>query len=218
MNSTTTSTKSMKTDRRLNKGIVRHALMLATAGVVSLSTLATAQSTPSQVIEDLSSQVIGVLRDQSVDSSARRRSVEEVIYRYLDFETLSRLVMARNWRTLSDEQQTEFKDEFKKHLSHTYGDNLDNYHNEKVSILSERKEKRGDVTVKSKILRGGNDDILVDYRLRKTEDQWRIIDVVIEGVSLVANFRSQFQEIMSSGGADRLLKLLREKNIDPPPA
>ncbi len=218
MKSTATSTRSMKSNRRHRRGIAGFAAGLTAAGIISLSTAAPAQSTPSQVIETLSSQVIEVLRAQSVDSSARRRRVEEVIYRHLDFETLSRLVMARNWSTLSEDQKSEFKREFKRHLSHTYGDNLDNYRNEKVLILSERKEKRGDVTVRSKVLRGGSDDILVDYRLRKQNEQWRIIDVVIEGVSLVANFRSQFQEIMTSGGADRLLKLLREKNLDPPPA
>jgi phospholipid transport system substrate-binding protein len=177
-----------------------------------------AQSTPSQVIDTLSNQVLAVLRDKSLETDVRRTKIEDIIYRYVDFETLSRLVMARNWNRLSDPQKSEFMTEFKKHLSHTYGDNIDNYRNERVAILSERPEKRGDVTVKSKIVRGGSDDILVDYRLRKREENWRIIDVVIEGVSLVANFRSQFQEIMTSGGAERLLKLLREKNLEPPSA
>ena len=80
----------------------------------------------------------------------------------------------RNWRKLSDGEKSEFMREFKKHLSHTYGDNIDNYRNEKVSILSEREEKRGDVTVKSTIVRsGGGDNVMVDYRLRKRGADWR---------------------------------------------
>ena len=197
--------------------MMRIALILA-VGFSLLTTPTRAQSTPSDVIDTVSSQVLAVLRDRSVETSIRRTKVEEIIYRYVDFETLSRLVMARNWRKLTDEQKSEFMTEFKKHLSYTYGDNIDNYRNESVAILSEREEKRGDVTVRSKIVRGGGEDVLVDYRLRKREEKWRIIDVVIEGVSLVANFRSQFQEIMSSGGIDRLLKLLREKNLEPPSA
>ena len=79
--------------------------------------------------------------------------------------------------------------------------------------MGERDEGRGDWSVKTKILRGGGSaDVLVDYRLRQENDAWRIIDVVIERVSLVANFRSQFQEIMSSGGPTKLLEVLREKN------
>ncbi len=177
---------------------------------------ALAASAPAAIVEDMAGEGLKVLRDKALDVETKRARLEEIVYRNIDFETLSRLVMARNWRKLSGPQKTEFMNEFKRHLSATYGDNVDNYRNESVQILGERKEKRGDVTVKSKIVRGGNEDVMVDYRLRQRDDgDWRIIDVVVEGVSLVANFRSQFQDIMSNGGVDRLLKLLREKNLPP---
>ncbi len=192
------------------------AIAAVAALVLMLGSAAAADDTPSQVIDALAGQVLTTLRDKSLTSEQRRSSIEETVYRHIDFETLSRLVMARNWRKLSDAQKDEFMASFKKHLSATYGENIDNYRNEKVEVLSERKEKKGDVTVKSKIVRGGSESILVDYRLRRKDSAWRIIDVVIEGVSLVANFRSQFQEIISDGGVDRLLKLLRDKNLEAP--
>jgi phospholipid transport system substrate-binding protein len=102
--------------------------------------------------------------------------------------------------------------EFKKHLALTYGNNLDNYHDEKVSVIGDREEARGDWTVKTKILRGGPDDIEIDYRLRQANGDWKIIDFIIEQVSLVANYRSQFQDILSSGSPDKVLQLLRERN------
>jgi len=173
-----------------------------------------ASSPPEAIVEQMAGQALDVLRDKSLDVDTKRERLEEIVYRNLDFDTLSKLVMARNWRKLSAAQQDEFKREFKKHLSATYGDNVDNYRNESVQILGRREEKRGDVTVKSKIVRGGTDDVMVDYRLRQREGDWRIIDVVVEGVSLVANFRAQFQDIMSNGGADHLLELLRAKNLD----
>src|SRR2546429_364106 len=120
---------------------------------------------------------------------------------------------ARNWGRLSAAQQAEFVRLFKEHVALTYGRSIESYNNEKVEVVGERDEGRGDWTVKTKILRGGgNADVLVDYRLRQENDAWRIIDVVIERVSLVANFRSQFQEIMSGGGPAKLLEVLREKN------
>jgi phospholipid transport system substrate-binding protein len=131
----------------------------------------------------------------------------------MDFQILSKLVLARNWSKFSPAQQSEFVEQFKKHLSVTYGKNVDNYSNEKVQILGERKAARGDVIVQTKILRGSrSEDVLVDYRLRQRDGQWKIIDVVVEGVSLVSNFRSQFQDIVANGGPDRLLTLLKEKN------
>jgi phospholipid transport system substrate-binding protein len=133
----------------------------------------------------------------------------------VDFDTLSKLTMARNWAKLTPAQQEEFRREFRRHLSATYGRRIDDYRNETVDVLGTREESRGDQTVKTKINRGGGTaDVLVDYRLRQTGGQWKIIDVVIEGVSLVANFRSQFQELMAHGGADHLLAVLRDKTAE----
>src|SRR5690606_3740746 len=98
------------------------------------------------------------------------------------------------------------------HLSNTYGKNVDSYRNEVVKILGTRDEARGDVTVQTTIERGGKGDVFVDYRLRKIGGQWRIIDVVIERVSLVSNFRSQFQEVIAQGGPEQLISSLKQKN------
>jgi len=190
--------------------------LLALAALLAFSATRPAfAATPRETIDQTATQVIEILKDKSLDTAVRRRRVEDVSNQHFDFDVISRLALARNWATLSPEQQTRFIEEFRQHLSVTYGRNLDSYSNEKVVILGDREEQRGDWSVKTKIARGGgNDDILVDYRLRKVAngDEWKIIDVTIESVSLVANFRSQFQEIMASGGADRLLTLLAEKN------
>jgi len=82
-----------------------------------------------------------------------------------------------------------------------------------VQITGDRDEGRGDWTVQTKIIRPqGGADILVDYRLRQIDGNWKVIDLIIERVSLVSNFRSQFQEVMANGGIEKLLQLLREKN------
>jgi phospholipid transport system substrate-binding protein len=172
-----------------------------------------ADHTPSQVVDGLAGQVIPILQNASLTSDQKRDRIEQIAYQAMDFETLSKLVLARNWSKFSPAQQTEFVAQFKRHLSVTYGRNVDSYHNEKVQILGERTEGNGDCTVHTKILRGGHsDDIVVDYRLRQHSSDWKIIDVIVEGVSLVSNFRSQFQDVVANGGPDRLLTLLKEKN------
>jgi phospholipid transport system substrate-binding protein len=167
---------------------------------------------PAGVVEQTSSRVIEILADKNASADDKRRRIQDVVYANLDFETLSRLVLARNWSRFTDAQRQKFIDEFKAHLSMTYGRNVENYRNEKVTIVGSREEAKGDWTVKTKILRGGPGDINVDYRLRQRDGAWRIIDVIVEGVSLVSNFRSQFQDVVSSGGPDRLIALLEEKN------
>lgn len=193
----------------LKTAISYAALLLALWG----ASPARAADAPTQVVDGLSAQVIGILKDPQLSNADKRAKVEQVADGAVDFHTLSKLVLARAWSQFSPQQRSEFVSEFRRHLSLTYGRNIDSYHNETVQILSERPEARGDVTVLTKILRGGgNQDVTVDYRLRHKDDQWKIIDVTIEGVSMVSNFRSQFQDIVANGGPEHLLVLLREKN------
>lgn len=185
---------------------------MGAAALGGIPSPARADDAPVAVVERTTSGVIAILTDQKLSTEEKRKRVEDVVLRSVDFETLSKLVIARNWSRFSAPQQTEFMTLFKNHLSMTYGRNVESYKNEKVTITGSRAETGGDATVKTKILRGGPGDILVDYRLRQRDGEWKIIDVIIEGVSLVSNFRSQFQDVVSSGGPERLLALLREKN------
>lgn len=183
-------------------------------GLVAASTrVAPAADTPPQVVRKLTDAVIAVLQEKSMSADAKRDKIRNIVVDYIDFPTMSRLVLARNWSGLNEGQKKSFIEEFKQHLSVTYGKNVESYNNEKVQITGDRDESRGDWTVQTKILRPeGGGDILVDYRLRQVSGEWKVIDLVIERVSLVSNFRSQFQDVMANGGIDRLLKLLHEKN------
>ena len=171
-----------------------------------------AEQSPRDVVQSTSDQVLAVLAEKDLSKQERRDKVRAIVLRSVDFETLSRLVLARNWTRFSPAQQQEFMQEFQDHLAATYGRRLDDYRNEKVAIVGDRQEPNGDWTVRTKILRGGgSNDINVDYRLRQSNGEWKVIDFIVEEVSMVANFRSQFQDIVASGGPEKLLKLLKEK-------
>jgi len=187
------------------------ALSFCAAALPARAEQATGQA-PKSVVDELTNKTLDILRKKDTSADEKRHQIEQIVYQYVDFKVLSRLVLARNWRKFSKPQQDEFMQEFKQHLSMTYGKNIENYHNEGVEIFGDRQEPGGDWTVQTNIVRGGSEKFRVDYRLREENDEWKVIDIVIEGVSLVANFRSQFQDIVSSGGPEKLLKLLREKN------
>lgn len=204
-----TRNENGRSNRRQRTGL---ALALSVAGLLAAgSALAVAQEAPSVVIDKTANSVIAVLRDSSLGSSEKRERIEAIVYERVDFATLSRLVLARNWQRLSAEQREEFMREFKRHLSVTYGDNVDRYRNESVRIVGEREEARGDRTVLTEVS-NATETYSLNYRLRQRGGSWRIIDIVIEGVSMVSNFRSQFQEIIANGGPEKLLRVLREKN------
>ena len=208
-------TKIQPVDSSVSKGglvafVLALAFSLCLCGVGSGA--AHAGESPMSEVQQTTDAVLAVLANKGLTADQKRAKIEEIVYGHFDFRTLSRLVLARNWRRLSTEQQNEFVDEFKKHLSMTYGKNVETYNNERAEITGDREDPGGDWTVKTKIVRPNAADILVDYRLRKEDGVWKVIDVIIEGVSLVANYRSQFQEIVSNQGPAKLIDILREKN------
>lgn len=188
--------------------------LAAAAALLSLTAaLPAAAEAPREFVQSTADEVLVVLKNESLDSDTKISKIEEIAYARFDFDTIAKLVLARNWRKMSPEQQQKFIREFKKHLSVTYGKNVDSYANETIEITNDREEARGDWTVQTKIVRGSAaDDILVDYRLRKKDGEWRVIDVVVERISLVSNFRSQLKEIISRDGIDQMLVMLAEKN------
>lgn len=191
----------------------RLAALVALGSCLLIAAHALTAESPRAVIEKTADAVLAVLRDSSLSSEEKRRRIEDIASARFDFDTVSKLVLARNWKRLSPEQQARFVKEFRQHLSMTYGRNVDRYNNERAEVTGERQEVDGDWTVKTRIIRpDGGEPILVDYRLRKFGDEWKVIDVIVEGTSLVANFRSQFQEIVSRDGPEKLLQLLEEKN------
>ena len=171
-----------------------------------------AADAPRGVIQEITDAALKVLDDPKLDTETKRHRLEDIVYAHLDFDTMTRLVLARNLTRFAPGQRGEFTQLFKEHLSLTYGRSIESYHNDRVEIGGDRQEPDGDWTVKSRIVREGGDEVLLDYRLRQKDGVWKIIDVIPERVSLVSNFRSQFQDLVSRGGPDKVLAVLREKN------
>jgi phospholipid transport system substrate-binding protein len=167
---------------------------------------------PSQIIERTAEQILVILDDPERTLEQRRAEIGEIAFARFDFRTMTRLVLGRNWKKLTPEQQGEFVRHFAGFLASDYGSRIERYEQQQVSVLGERVEPRGDVTVKTKVTGGEFDGAFIDYRMRYRDEDWHIIDVVIEGISLVANFRDQFREVLSREGPERLLEKLREKS------
>jgi phospholipid transport system substrate-binding protein len=182
------------------------AALLATPG------LAQDASEPLAIVRETLDQVLEILARKDLSAVERAQEVEKLTEHRFDLATVSRLVLARRWKGFSTEQREEFTDEFGNLLARSYGARITSYEQERIAILGHRFERNGDLTVETRVVGGTADGIEIGYRLRKSDDGWRVIDVIIEGISLVASYRSQFAEILSRGGPDELLGMLREKN------
>ncbi len=165
-----------------------------------------------QVAEQTIDKVMAVLNESGASEESRRDRIAAIAYEHFDFDTMSKLVIARPWRNFTKEERTEFITEFKTHLARSYGRRLGRYEGVRLEVVGEVSEQRGDVTVKSKIVGGQFDGATIDYRSRSKDGEWLVIDVIIVGVCLVSNFRSQFRRIVSRGGAPELLARLKDKN------
>lgn len=201
----------------LTRSILLACLVAAAAAVVPPPVLAAAE-TPEQFVERTSNDVLAILRDPGLSHDAKIDKLEIMLDQRSDFETISKLVLAVHYRRFSDPQKKDFQALLHRYLTTTYGHQIDNYANETVSITGGRPEARGDYTVQTKIRRSSGPELAVEYRLRKVGEAWRLIDVIGEGISLVSNLRSQFGEILNSGGPDKLLQVLRDKNASGTPA
>ena len=212
-----TSTISTKTRRMKTPQMTRiEALLLAGLLIGSSPAFASASKVPSvsarQVAEQTLDAVLVVLNEPGASEESRRDRIAAIAYEHFDFDTMSKLVIARPWRKFTKQQRAEFILEFKMHLARSYGRRLSRYEGVKLEVVGEVPEQRGDVTVKSKIVGGQFDGATIDYRSRAKDGRWLVIDVIIEGVSLVANFRAQFKPIVAQGGARELLARLKGKN------
>jgi phospholipid transport system substrate-binding protein len=189
---------------------------LGAAFAIGLASLAAAASAAPaddarKVMEQTVADVLTILGDKSASQPAKRDRIQAIAYDRFDFETMAKLTLKRDWKKFDAAQQQEFVKEFRDHLSARYGENIGRYENEKVEVTGHKPETNGDVSVKT-VIRGGKfDGTPVDYRLRKGSD-WRVIDVVIENVSLVSSFRTQFADVLSKNGPTGVLAKLKERN------
>lgn len=168
------------------------------------------------VVDRTIAEVLAILNEPGLSTDQRRARIEAIALDRFDFDTMAKLVLARDWRRFEPAQREEFVEEFRRHLAQSYGGRIERYEQERVDVSGERVEPRGDVTVLTRVVGGEADGVEVQYRLRERDGSWQVIDVVVEGVSLVSSYRQQFGEVLSQGGPEELLRRLREKNVEPP--
>jgi phospholipid transport system substrate-binding protein len=169
--------------------------------------------TPLEAVRTKVDDVLGVLRDPSLkDKSAekiREKRVRSIIDELFDYSELSKRTLGKNWAKLNSEQQKEFSDLFSTHLGNVYIDRILAYSDEKV-VFDKAKKRKDRALVYSRVVTQSK-DIPIDYRMFQTKGQWKVYDVVIEGVSLVKNYRSQFREMLKKEKPEYLLETLRKK-------
>ena len=185
--------------------------------IVPLATgQAVADEQPLDLIQDATNNLLVALQespDLRTNIDGLRRLAEQAVLPHVDLAGLSRLTLGKYWRRATAEQRARFVDEFRRLLVRTYANSLVEYENQSVEcrLLALSEDKRHS-TVRTHIERPGHSAMLIDYKLRRAENGWKIYDVIIEGVSLAVTYRATFSKEIRGGGIEGLIESLAARN------
>jgi len=195
------------------------ALLAAARGVAAMIVLvgggsAEAGGAATEAVSGTINEVIRILDDKDLKkpgrAEERRRLLEKVIGDRFNYEEMSRRSLGAQWQKLSDGERREFVDLFKRLLSSSYADKIEGYSGEQVQYINERREGEY-AEIRTKVA-SDKTEIPLDYRVLNQSGDWRVYDVVVDGVSLVNNYRSQFTKIIRESSYADLVEKLREKS------
>ena len=184
-------------------------LMLAAGIALTAATIASADSTPTDAIRGSVESILTLLQDKELDQTTRRGKIRKVINARFDFRAMSQRTLATNWKKASDEQQKEFVQLFSKLIENTYIGRVEAYTDEKVDYPGEK--IKGKKAVVETLILTPSADIPVNYKVYLKKDKWWVYDVIIEGISLISNYRSSYQEIVKKDGFDGLIVKMKAK-------
>lgn len=192
----------------------RAAVMVAVAALWVVSAVPGYAGAPTDSMKTTVDEVLRIVRDNELKhpnkATERRQMLEQVVEARFDYQEMSRRALGAPWNNLSDQEKHEFVGLFRTLLTNSYADKIETYSGEGVQYLNERTEKEY-AEVRTKVL-SGKTEIPLDYRLINKANDWRVYDVVVDGISLVNNYRGQFTKIIKSSSYADLVDQLRKKS------
>jgi phospholipid transport system substrate-binding protein len=172
---------------------------------------------PDALVKNVTLEVVDLIaKDREIRSGSRAKLIgviEAKVLPHFNFAAMTALAMGQNWNKASPEQKKRLTEEFKTLLVRTYASALAAYSEQKFDFRPLRaKATDTDVTVNVRVLQPGTQPVTLDYSMEKTAHGWKVYDVMVGGVSLVANYRTEFGNTVRASGIDALIRELQKKN------
>lgn len=194
------------------KLLVAFAILASAAGAGALA----AEQAPEAFVRTISSDVIETAKAdraiQAGDISRVIALVDSKVMPHVDFEAATRSAVGPKWREATAEQRGRLQVEFKALVMRLYAGALTQIRDQTIEIMKTQAMQGGEQVVVRSEVRGKGEPIKLDYRLRQMDSAWKIIDVNVGGIWLVASYRAQFAQAISKGGLDGLIQSLTERN------
>ena len=176
------------------------------------------EQTPEQIVEQTSSELLKVINEQSEriknEEGYVNQVINELILPVIDLQSMGKLILGKHWKTASDAQREQFIAQFKSMLIRTYAKSVADYGHAKVKVFPPQGEQKGKRhRVKSHLDIGNGTPLQVDYVFRRKDDSWKVFDLVVDGLSLIKNFRTSFSQEISETSLDSLIERLASTNV-----
>jgi phospholipid transport system substrate-binding protein len=170
---------------------------------------AIADQNPLDVVKTGTDQVSKILKQYPKDTQVRREKIRAVVDKYFDYDWVSKLALGPAWNKQSPEKQQEFSRDFSKLLFSKYIESIEKYTNQKITY-NQKQVTLDHVVVESTVMDQGG-PVHIDYALHLKNGKWGVYDVSVEGLSLVVNYRSQFDQMLANGSFDDVLAMLKQQ-------
>ena len=193
-------------------------LIVLAALVVGLnSTAALAQEAPDALVRKNTNEILAAIKADKDLAAGNQKKIEkladEKVLPFFNFVRMTQLAVGRNWRDANDAQKKSLIDEFRTLLVRTYSTSLTQFRNQTIDVKPLKVAPTDtEIVVKTQVNQPGGQPIPIDYSMEKSGDSWKVYDVLIDGVSLVTNYRSSFNTEIQKSGIDGLIKSLSERN------
>jgi phospholipid transport system substrate-binding protein len=209
----------------MNRYIAKSILVLSLFSVLTAPTYAFADEHPAQkLVVETSKEIMARLeKEESVvraEGDRLYQIVEEMVLPHFDFRTMSSWVLGKYWRKASPEQKQRFTDEFQKLLVRTYSNAFLEAIGKQIVYLplKSQKDDADEVTIRTEVEQKGGFPIPIDYKMHLKNNEWKVYDVVIDNISLVANYRTSFAKEIRDTGIDKLIDDIAKRNSQRKPS
>lgn len=191
--------------------------LLALLASLLLAAPALAQETPDALVKRVSQEALAIIKSdpkvQAGDQARIRELIETKLTPHFDVDRMTALAAGRAYRSATPEQKKRLAEEFKTLLIRTYSTALNQYRDQTLDYKPLRADPNAtEVTVRTEVIRPGQAPVQIDYSMEKTSSGWKAYDIIVGGVSLVTNYRDEFNREVQAGGVDGLIKSLAAKN------
>jgi phospholipid transport system substrate-binding protein len=202
---------------------LRLAAVAAVAAFILPGAARAQMEAPDALVKNVTLEVVSIIQKDIKDGDRRRivTLIEDKVLPHFNFTAMTSSAVGRNWDKATMEQKSRLTDEFKTLLVRTYASSLAAYNDQKFDFRPLRaKPTDTDVTVNVRVLQSGSQPVQIDYDMEKRANGWKVWDVRVAGISLVANYRTEFDNLIRESGVDGLIKALQNKNrsLDKPAA